>query len=360
MSLTMHCRLIHAALVAVVLVASGHLQSRAQERSAPAASTGTNDILLQIDRATVALFARVSPSVVQIITFVKGKTPADSKLNAGSGFFWDTEGHIVTNAHVVDEAEAIVVWLASGQQLDASVVGSAPNFDLAVLKIKGMTAQPVPVAVGSSNDLKVGQSAFAIGSPFGLDQTLTAGVISAVKRELPTAKGRSIANIIQTDAAITRGSSGGPLLDALGRLIGVNTIAYSNTELGTSFGFAIPVETVKHIVPRLIRDGRIATPGIGIVPAKEEVALKAGIEGVIIARVRPNTPAEQAALRPMDPSGQPGDIIIGANGQSVRNVYDFTDQLERIGVGGDITLKIQRDGTVIEVAVAIIDIDVKS
>lgn len=358
----MHRRLIRAALVAVVaivLAGCGSLQAREQERAAPAAPV-ESDILLQIDRATVALFARVSPSVVQIVTFAKGKTASDTTIGTGSGFFWDKDGHIVTNAHVVDGAEEIAVWLASGQQLEAGVVGSAANFDLAVLRIKGMTAQPAPIAVGASENLKVGQSAFAIGSPYGLDQSLTAGVISALKRQLPTSRGRSIANIIQTDAAITRGSSGGPLLDARGRLIGVNTIAYSNAELGTSFGFAIPVETVKRIVPRLIRDGRIATPGIGIVPAKEEVALKAGIEGVIIARVRPGTPAAQAGLRPMDPSQKPGDIIVGANGQPVGNVYDFTDQLDRIGVGGEIALKIQRDGETIEVTVAVVDIDEKS
>ena len=354
-----HC-LIRAALVAAVVAASGSVQANEPEHPAPAASTEANNILLQIDRATVALFARVSPSVVQIITFAKGKTLAASKINTGSGFFWDKDGHIVTNAHVVNDTDEIAVWLASGQHLEADLVGSAPNFDLAVLRVKGLTAQPVPITVGSSDDLKVGQSAFAIGSPFGLDQSLTTGVISALKRQLPTSKGRSIANIIQTDAAIHHGSSGGPLLDALGRLIGINTIAYSNAELGTSFGFAIPVGTVKRIVPRLIRDGRIATPGIGIVPAKEEVALKAGIEGVIIARVRPDTPAEQAALRPTDSSGKPGDIIIGANGQPVGNVYDFTDQLESIGVGGEITLKIQRDGKVIDVTVAIIDVDQKS
>lgn len=356
----MYHRLVGAALVAVALAACGSVRANGQERSAPAASTETNDILLQIDRATVALFARVSPSVVQIITLIKGKTPADSNISTGSGFFWDTEGHIVTNAHVLRGAHEIVVWLASGQQLESSVVGSAPNFDLAVLRVQGLAAQPAPIVIGSSNNLKVGQAVFAIGSPFGLDQTLTAGIISALKRQLPTSKGRSIANIIQTDAAIHPGSSGGPLLDSLGRLIGVNTIAYSVAELGTSFGFAIPVETVKRIVPLLIRDGRIATPGIGIDPAEEDVALQAGIEGVIIARVRPNTPAEQAALRPMDSSGKPGDIIIAADGQPVRDVYDLTDQLERIGVGGQVRLKIQRDGQVIEVTVAIIDIDAKS
>jgi 2-alkenal reductase len=356
----MHRRVIAAAVATVVLASVGHMQTMAQDSSAPAASSETNNILLQIDRATVALFARVAPSVVQIVTFAKEKTTDETTINTGSGFFWDTAGHIVTNAHVVDEAEAIVVWPASGQQLHADLVGSAPSFDLGVLKIKGMTAQPVPVAVGVSNDLKVGQSAFAIGSPFGLEQTLTAGVIGSVRRQLPTGKGRSIANIIQTDAAITRGSSGGPLFDALGRLIGVNTIAYSNTELGTSFGFAIPVDTVSRIVPRLIRDGRIATPGIGIMPAKEEIAFKAGIEGVIIARVRPDTPAAQAGLRPADSSGKPGDVIIGANGQPVANVYDLTDQLEQIGVGGAMTLKIQRDGKVIDLTVTVIDIDAKS
>jgi len=352
--------LVRATLMTMILAAFGPLPLKAQERSPQPLASETNDILLQIDRATVAMFARVSPSVVQITTLVKSKTSADAQITSASGFFWDKDGHIVTNAHVLSGADGILVWLSSGQQFDASVVGSAPNFDLAVLRIKGLPAPSLPLAIGSSDDLKVGQSAYAIGSPFGLEQSLTSGVVSGLKRQLPTDKGRAITNIIQTDAAVHPGSSGGPLLDSSGRLIGINSIAYSIDEFGTSFGFAIPVETVKRIVPLLIRDGRIATPGIGIVPAKEEVAVKDGIEGVIIARVRPNTPAAEVKLRPMDASGKPGDVIIGANGQPVRNVYEFTDQLERIGVGGDVTIKIQRDGATIDVTVAIIDIDQKS
>jgi 2-alkenal reductase len=353
-------QLIRGAFLTTVIAATGLLPLQAQEQPPSAWSNGTDDILHQLDRAIGALFARVSPSVVQITTIINGKGSEDSQIKMGSGFFWDTDRHVVTNAHVLDKADAVIVWLADGQQLDAAVVGSAPHYDLAVLRVKAPSTQPAPIAVGSSADLKVGQSAFAIGSPFGLDQSLTAGVISSLKRQLPTGEGRSISDIIQTDAAVHPGNSGGPLLDSSGRLIGVNTIAYSANDTGSSFGFAIPVDVVKRIVPRLIRDGRIATPGIGIVPAKEEIAIDAGIEGVIIARITPQSPADAAHLRALDKAGKPGDVIIGANRQPVRNVYDLTDELERVGVGGEITLKIRRDSTVIEVTVAIVDIDQKS
>ena len=197
-----------------------------------------------------------------------------------------------------------------------------------------------------------------IGSPFGLDQSLTAGVISALKRKLPTSKGRSIANIIQTDAAIHPGNSGGPLLDSSGRLIGVNTLAYSTAALGTAFGFAIPVDFVNRIVPQLIKTGRVPMPGVGIVPGDETLALRLGIEGVVIARIRPGSPAERAALRAMDSAtGMIGDIITGANGQPVRDAFDLTEQLENLGVGRTIALRISRDGKAVHMEVEIIDID---
>ena len=333
---------------------------RAEERPLAASSAPvveSRSILAEIERATIALFERVSPSVVEI-TVVTNSATSTSNIKTGSGFFWDAAGNIVTNAHVVHDAKEIAVWLASGEQVEAEIVGSAPNFDLAVIRPKELRNVPPPIVIGSSSNLKVGQLAFAIGSPFGLDQSLTAGVISALKRKLPTSKGRSIANIIQTDAAIHPGNSGGPLLDSSGRLIGVNTIAYSTAALGTALGFAIPVDFVNRTVSQLIRTGRVPTPGIGLIPADEALALQLGIDGVIVARIRPGSPAERAALHAMDPAtGAVGDIITGANGRPVLNAADLTEQLEELGVGRTIALRVNRGGITVDMKVEIIDIE---
>src|SRR5262249_36479782 len=175
--------------------------------------------------------------------------------------------------------------------------GVAPNYDLAVIRLQGATNLPPPIAVGSSTDLKVGQAAFAIGNPFGLDQSLTTGIISALKRRLPTQGGREISNVIQTDAAINPGNSGGPLLDSAGRLIGGNTAIFSPSGSNAGIGFAIPVDIVNRVVPDLIRTGRVPTPGIGIVAADESVATRLRAQGVIIVRTVPGSPAERAGLR---------------------------------------------------------------
>jgi 2-alkenal reductase len=348
-------RLIPAVILAVLTAFNLHAEERP-----PAAGVESRSILAEIERATINLFERASPSVVEITVITNGDS-STSTIKTGSGFFWDSSGNIVTNAHVVHDAKEIAVWLASGEQVEAEVIGSAPNFDLAVIRPKEPRNTPPPIAIGSSGNLKVGQLAFAIGSPFGLDQSLTAGVISALKRKLPTSKGRSIPNIIQTDAAIHRGNSGGPLLDSSGRLIGVNTIAYSTAELGAALGFAIPVDFVNRIVPQLIKAGRIATPGIGIVPGDEALALRLGIDGVIIARVRPGSPAERAALRAMDSAtGAVGDVITGANGLPVRNAFDLTEQLEDLGVGRTIALRVSRDGKTVDMKIEIIDIEPRS
>ena len=237
-----------------------------------AASDEARTRLSGIEQSTIELFERVSPSVVQVSTITGADDPSKSNINIGSAFVWDALGNIVTNEHVVRGATTIWVWLASGQSVDAEVVGVAPNYDLAVIRFKQPHPLPPPIPIGTSKDLKVGQFAYAIGSPFGLDQSLTTGVIGALNRQLPTDKGQDIRDIIQTDAAIYPGNSGGPLLDSAGRLIGVNTISYALTRSHAALGFAIPVDLVKRIVPELIRAGRIPTAGIGIIAGDDKTA----------------------------------------------------------------------------------------
>jgi S1-C subfamily serine protease len=203
----------------------------------------------------------------------------------------------------------------------------------------------------------VGQWAFAIGNPFGLDQSLTTGVISALKRRLPTSAGREIGNVIQTDAAINPGNSGGPLLDSAGRLIGVNTAIFSPSGANAGVGFAIPVDVVNRVVPQLIRNGRVPTPGIGIVAASEEMAARLGAEGVVVVRTMPSSPAEQAGLRGVDPrTGVLGDVIVAVDGKPVHNLANLTDQLEQAGVGKTVELSIKRGGATTSVKMQVADI----
>jgi 2-alkenal reductase len=205
--------------------------------------------------------------------------------------------------------------------------------------------------------LAVGQAAFAIGNPFGLDQSLTSGIISALERRLPASGGREIAGVIQTDAAINPGNSGGPLLDSSGRLIGVNTAIFSPSGANAGIGFAIPVDRVNRVVPQLIKDGRVPTPGIGIIAADEAVTVQAGISGVVIAAVAPGSPAADAGLQGIDPqSGKLGDIILAVDGTRVQKISELAERLERAGIGGSVTLSVSRDGREREVAVAVADI----
>lgn len=318
--------------------------------------------LADVERSTIELFDRVSPSVVQVAGKARADDLAQSEeqeggIKSGTGFIWDSAGHIVTNNHVVEGTMSLAVRLASGEISQADVVGLAPNYDLAVIRLKSTRQLPPPISVGTSADLRVGQAAYAIGNPFGLDQSLTTGVISALKRRLPTAGGREIANVIQTDAAINPGNSGGPLLDSAGRLIGVNTAIFSPSGSNAGIGFAIPVDVVNRVVPELINKGRVPTPGIGIVAASEEVATRFGVEGVIIVRTAPGSPAERVGLRGVNASSQTlGDIIVEANGKSVRRLADLTDQLERIGIGKKVQLKVKRDGSTTSVDVDVVDI----
>jgi 2-alkenal reductase len=238
--------------------------------------------LAEAERTAIEIFDRVSPSVVQVVARAAGAGPrgiVEEGVQTGTGFIWDTSRHVVTNAHVVAGTSEVVVRLASGEIAQAKPLGVTENYDLAVLRLNGIQPLPPAVNVGTSADLKVGQWAFAIGNPFGLDQSLTTGVISALRRRLPTSAGREIGNVIQTDAAINPGNSGGPLLDSAGRLIGVNTAIFSPSGANAGIGFAIPVDLVNRIAPELIRNGRVPTPGIGVVAADETVGTRLGLPG---------------------------------------------------------------------------------
>jgi 2-alkenal reductase len=318
--------------------------------------------LADFEQTAIALFERVSPSVVQVVVPRGGAAFAENEgepgqAGAGTGFVWDDAGNIITNAHVVGTSDRVMIRTAAGNVMSAQVVGRAPNQDLAVVRLSGRGSLPPPVAIGSSADLKVGQSVFAIGNPFGLDQSLTTGIISALKRRMPTAGGREVTDVIQTDAAINPGNSGGPLLDSAGRVIGVNTAILSPSGTNAGVGFAIPVDTVNRVVPELIRTGRMPTPGIGIVAAPEAAATRVGAEGVVVVRVAPGSPAERAGLRGVDlNSGVIGDVIVEVDGKPVRRLADLTDHLARTRPNDTVTLMVLRNGSRRSIQVNVIDI----
>src|SRR3954471_13117519 len=352
----MHERFLRVATVVLILlvaalVAQPYLDRLLFAATSPRPIAARSD-LAQSEQTTINLFERVSPSVVQVVGAASGAGPAGveaegGREQSGTGFVWDGAGHVVTNNHVVSGTSEVAIRLASGEVVGASIVGTAPNYDLAIVRLRTTGRLPAPIAVGTSADLKVGQAAFAIGNPFGLDQSLSTGVISALKRRLPTSAGREIGNVVQTDAAVNPGNSGGPLLDSAGRLIGVTTAIISPSGSNAGIGFAIPVDTVNRVVPELINNGRVPTPGIGIVAANEAVATRLGIEGVVVVRTVPGSPAAQAGLHGIDEAGELGDVIVSASGQPARRLSDLTDQLESVGVGREIELSVKRnDGSV--------------
>ena len=277
---------------------------------------------------------------------------------AGSGFVWDANGYIVTNAHVIGGASRIRVQLDDSEPLPARLVGVAPSYDLAVLRLINPPKNLRPIPVGSSNDLLVGQSVFAIGNPFGLSKTLTSGIVSALGRTLPVENGREIPGVIQTDAAINPGNSGGPLLDSAGRLIGVNTAILSQSGSSAGVGFAIPVDLVNQVVPQLIQKGSLPRPGIGIAVADELLARRLGVRGIAIMGVEPGSPAAKAGLAAFDlQSGVIGDIIIAVNRKPVASGLELSRALQTAGVGSVVHLLIMRGNNTREVPVTVIDLE---
>jgi len=279
----------------------------------------------------------------------------------GSGFVWDKEGHIVTNYHVIEGGNAFSVTLADQSSYDAQVVGAAASKDLAVLKIDAPADKLNPLPLGRSQDLLVGQAVLALGNPFGLDHTLTVGIVSALGRELQAPNGRTIRDVIQTDAAINPGNSGGPLLDSRGRLIGVNSAIYSPSGASAGIGFAVPVDTVRRLVPQLIERGRPIQPGIGASLLSDAVAERFRLKGVVIYEVLSGSPAEKAGLQGLraDRSGRIvlGDRILAVDGKAVESGDDLMHAFETAGVGRSVTLRVDRDGRERDVTVMLVAIE---
>ena len=237
---------------------------------------------------------------------------------------------------------------------DAALAG---EYDLAVLRLKNVPRTLRPVPLGSSRDLRIGQTVYAIGNPFGLQRTLTKGLVSALDRELPTANFREVAGVIQTDAAINPGNSGGPLLDSAGRLIGVNTAIRSASGSSSGIGFAIPVDLVNRVVPSLINRGQAPLPGIGVTPISPDQVARAGISGVVLGAVGRGTPAASAGLQPYNPqTGDLGDVIVGVNGRPVQTLSTFVGELERAGIDATVELTVRRGEKERRVRVKVIDL----
>jgi 2-alkenal reductase len=312
------------------------------------------------EQQVVDLFESAAPSVAYITSEVLQATGffrAEVAQSNGSGFVWDAQGHVVTNNHVVENARRLVVQLDVGQPIEATLVGRAPEYDLAVVKLKRVPRDIKPIPLGTSKDLKIGQTVYAIGNPFGLSRTLTRGLVSALERELPTTDFREVSGVIQTDAAINPGNSGGPLIDSAGRLVGVNTAIRSASGSSSGVGFAIPVDLVNRVVPALITRGRAPLPGIGINPVRPDLVARAGISGVVVGEVVRGSPAAAAGLVPLDRrNGTLGDVIVAVNGRRVESLSSFVSELDRVGIDNTAELTVLRGEAERKVRVKVVDL----
>lgn len=309
--------------------------------------------LLPEEKNTIRVFEEVADSVVFITSLARQRDfftldVTEIPQGSGSGFIWDSKGNVVTNYHVIANASSLNVTLSDGSSFPAKVVGSEPNKDIAVVRIQAPDSKLKAVHVGSSDKLIVGQKVLAIGNPFGLDQTLTVGIVSALGRQISSTTQRTISDVIQTDAAINPGNSGGPLIDSQGRVIGVNTAIVSPSGAYAGIGFAVPVNTVKSIVPQLIQHGKVVRPGLGVTIISDSVADRLDIEGVIIGEVPNGSEAEKAGLQGIKRNSRGefelGDVIIAIDEKKVENINDLGDALEKHKVGETVTVKFLREG----------------
>ncbi|MFH0340656.1 MAG: S1C family serine protease [Chromatiales bacterium] len=316
------------------------------------------------EKTTMDLFEKAKASVVYITTRERVMDPWTRDIfsipqGTGSGFIWDEHGHVVTNYHVVADVSEARVRLSDGREHSAGLVGASQAHDLAVLRIGVAFNRPPPVPLGTSHDLKVGQKVFAIGNPFGLDWTLTTGIVSALDRSLPSDQGGVIEHLIQTDAAINPGNSGGPLLDSAGRLIGINTAIFSPSGTSAGIGFAVPVDTVNRVVPELVASGEYVRPALGIEVDEDlnrQVTQKLGVEGVLVLKVAPGSAAGAAGMQGarIDAEGiTPGDIIVAVDDKPVDSVAKLLGRLDDFRVGEAVRVTVLREGGKAELTVTL-------
>lgn len=327
------------------------------------------DELLPNERNTVEIFQKFAPKVVYVHRLATVVNHSYERMQvvagAGSGIIWDAQGHIVTNFHVIKGADNLNVSIGK-LTVPAKIVGAEPRKDIAVLSVKSPKALALlksftPFELTHTNALLVGQKTIAIGNPFGLDHSLTVGVISALGRQVPGAGGVTIRDMIQTDASINPGNSGGPLLDSKGRLIGLNTAIYSHSGSSAGVGFAVPADDIARIVPQLIKNGRVVLSGIGIQVVEPHIANMLGVQkGLLVADVLPNTPAAaiklQGTVRDSWGSIHLGDVITAINGHSVTDYDSFYNILVDVKVGEKISLTVVRNGKKINYTLKTIDI----
>ncbi|QQE13869.1 trypsin-like peptidase domain-containing protein [Planctomycetota bacterium] len=317
-------------------------------------------VLRSDEEHVVNLFKEASVATVHINTKGRRRDFWTNRVRegSGSGFIWSKDGIVVTNYHVIRNAGSAKVVLNDGREYQAELVGVSPNHDLAVLKIN-IDGEDLPVLnLGQSGNLLVGQSVFAIGNPFGLDQTLTKGIISALDREINSVGGVPIDGVIQTDAAINPGNSGGPLMNSQGDVIGINTMIVSTSGSSAGIGFAVPIDTVKRVVPEIVENGRYepASLAIAISPrANIQLQRRIGFEGVVVLDVKEGSTAADAGLsglkRHRDGSVTLGDVIVGVNDEPIKNIGDYLQALDKLEAGDVIRLEVLRGIEVVTVEV---------